>query len=645
MAVVNTDKAVVKFEAEAVGLDEAKKLREEQRMQREAQKEQLRLEKELAAAEAQQKSRIAGVGSAMQAFTVAVKDSNANLGQFSHSLSGIAALFGPWGLAIGGVVALLGQLYEALSSGSKDIENQEKAINDLAAAYESLGETATISAAKQKLAEESATKAAARELAQRQKELEEKTAAMNKQRGLEEEWNIVAIKTRSMADRQEAIAKRDAAQQRAEAYQREIDALKSYINYQEESARETKRFRERQEDDETEHQLRVDAIKAELAERDKKRKEEEQKTDKARQDAARKAQQEELALIKLREETAAKAFGASGAGSVERIEREYALRKQRAQEEFTDERKREIALAELEAQRVIDVEQTRAKVREELQARAAAATVGKGVAETEVQKAEQNWAQRRQSILLESQNLERLQQDYEREFTAAELAQSAEYADVKSREIAAAQELAAAQLKAYEQIDAARQLDLQREQEAIFNKVYAEKSLTKAQKEAASAASTAFNEMSAGLEAWGISSTAVQKAQMLASGIQAGADAIDYGARALAFFATGNAVAGTGMMAAAAGKTAAAAAYAAGVAGLGGAAPSTPSSPSSAGASSFSSSTLTGAGARESNEITVNFAFEGSDNQIASALIRGFNATAGSLGAQKIKKGVISSRV
>ena len=49
-------------------------------------------------------------------------------------------------------------------------------------------------------------------------------------------------------------------------------------------------------------------------------------------------------------------------------------------------------------------------------------------------------------------------------------------------------------------------------------------------------------------------------------------------------------------------------------------------------------------GGGEDRDLTVNFSFEGSDHQIAGAIIRGMNMSSAQLGSQKLRKNVISSR-
>lgn len=610
----------------------------------EAQKKVAAAAKQAAAEVKQQNTLYKKLGLAQKRWGLALKSHAEGFDLFSGMISKTMGLLGPWGAAVGGAIGMLTAFYNRLSK-PPSTEEHEKRINALAAAYASLGQEATLAAAQEKLAAEATTKAMAQEIATRKTELDDLQVEQNKYFGKIREYDRL-LETATGADIERYKNLRAAEKEKAASLQPQIDSLKDYIALQDRTAEKLKDEREMRELEASEQKLR-DAYNAEQEKkRQKAIEEEKRKREKAAQETARQREKEQTALANLRARTEEMAFGASSANAIERLNREYEQKKKLAETEYKNEQRRQQALAELETQRVIAVENEKEKIREDLAKRASAIKMaGGGTGTTNVEKAQAAWQTSRAQMMSEIEELQKLQADYEKNFTSVELSTSVEYLAIKDREKQAAKELAEAELASYSAISDARRKDLDASKEAMFEKIYEQKSLTKAQKEAANAANTAFSSMAAGLEAWGVSSTAVQKMQMIASGIQAGADAIDYGARALAFFATGNPVAGAGMMAAATGKTMAAAAYAAGVADLGGSAPRTSSSLPSAGASSYSANNLTGATPKEPNEITVNFAFEGSDNQIASALIRGFNASAGSLGAQKIKKSVISNRV
>lgn len=642
MALVNPSKAELSLSVQAEGIDDVKKTRDAIKDLRTEELALAKASKELAAAQAEQSAKLGKVGSGMMAAQHVVKDLSAGVGKLTETIGGSLSFFGPWGMAIGGVVAVFGQLWSSLSSGDDAIAKNKEEISKLAEAYRSLGDSATYAAAQQKVQVEDAQRRSVEELIARNQELEQIKAKIAESEGRQlyfhREYNQATESVQAMLEVR--IAEEDRVQKDLIAQR---DALEGYVATQQKALAEEKRAREEREDAETERQHLLAYYREQNQKREKELEDQKRAREKAAADAQKKREAEFAQLAALRQETEDQIFKASSASRLATLEREYEKKRRMAERDFNDSRLRAEALAQIETQRITALETERQRIKEEFAKKSAAIAMVGGEPPTQVEQAEAKWTEKRAKILGELAQLQDLQAQYEREFTASELSSSSEYLDLKQREIEAARVLADEQLKSYALIDEARKKDQEAATQAIFDQVYAEHALTKAQREAADAAAGGFAEMASGLEAWGIQSTAIQKMQMIASGIQAGADAIDYGAKGLAFFASGNPIAGAGMMAAAAGKTAAAAAYAAGVADLGGSAPRTASAPSSA--SAYSSASLTGSAPKESNEITVNFAFEGSDSQIASALIRGLNATTGSLGRQRLKKSVISDRV
>jgi len=642
MGIVNPNNASVSLSLQSEGIEEAKKAREALRAIKEEELAAAKAAKELADAQALQSQKIVKMATGATTAAHVVKDLTGGVGKLSETIGGSLSFFGPWGMAIGGVVALLGQLFDQMGKNEAALQKEQEEISRLAAAYKSLGDSASYAGAQEKLRQEQLADDAAKEVILRSQELHQVQTKIYKYeqeiREIREKQSHAVDSMRDVYDRQIDSIVKAIQKERDRKYQ-----LEEYLEGEKEALAEQKRLREQREDEESEHQHLVAYERERMQKREKEIEEQRQKREKAAADAARQREKELAALAKLRDEAEKMAFKESSAGRIETLEREYEKRKKLAEEEFLDQKRRAQALTQIETMRVIAEEGEKQRIRDELAKKSASITATSSAPQTQTEKAEADWRATRDKILTEVQQLEEIQAQYEREFTATELSSSAEYLAIKDRQIEASKRLAEEELISLSRVSAAREEDARRAQKETFDQVYAQNALTEAQKAAADAAQKGFEAMASGLEAWGVESTAIQKMQMIASGIQAGADAIDYGARALAYFASGNPIAGAGMMAASAGKTAAAAAYAAGVADLGGSAPRTASAPSGGG--SYSSSSLTGSTPKESNEITVNFAFEGSDNQIASALIRGLNATTGSLGRQKLKKNVISERV
>lgn len=637
MPLVNPNKAEVMLSVAAQGIDSASQIQEQIREVNRLNKEQAAIQRELAEAAKAQEGKISKLGGVLKNSGGVVHNISMNFEGLGNAIFGVTSMFGPWGVAVGGAVAIIGSLISKIRDANSAAAENKEYIDQLAAAYASLGESASIAGAKEKIWAEQNSKAVASEMAMMQSRLENLQAQQNQYFAQQREHEDQAIRNLQYGTRWVISEKEraDAARKRGEALQEEIDILKEQIKTEEDIGREAQRRKEQAEDEALDHQYRVEAIRAELQQRE---------------EAKKKRIELAAALKKLEEETLKAAVAANG-DAVEAINQDYDRRVEDAKWFYSTSKDLQAkAIEELEKQRNIALvkeaterEQRRAQLDKEARA-ASGSTAGGG--DSAVAQAEAKAAQVREKLMNELERLDQLRARYESEYTDQELAHHQQYLAIRAAEKAASQDLAKAQLKALSDVSAAREVDAARAEQELYNQIYAQNALTKSQKQMVSAVSTGFGAMAEGIEAWGAGAAVVQKAQMFASGLQAGADAIDYAAQAAAFYAVGNIPAAVGMTAAAAGKTASAAAYAAGLADLGGSSlPTTGSSAAAAAAAGSPVSTMTGASPQQSNEITVNFAFEGSDSQIASALIRGLNATTGSLGRQRLKKSVISDRV
>lgn len=608
-------------------------------------------------AQAKQKAQVGllrSLAGAGQQWTGALKSSAQGLGLLSEGLSKSMGILGPWGAAAGAALGVVTALWTKLSQPA-DTKPAEDQLARLAEAYRKLGVEASLAAAEMAVASEDAEKRSAAELVQAEQRIRELTYQIERD---DRELAQLAQELEGATDSYStmiATAAATAAAERVRAAQDEIDSLRGYVDTQKramqaeiDSAREEsylKSFYAEQERLRKEAQAReqADAVARERA------------ADAAAKQAAARAVQETQQLAQLRVETEKKVFESATEDAVERINYEYRVRAEQAERSFADDARRAQALELIEKQRIIAVEQAQRKADEEraraaedeqrkrdaLTQRAAGLSVAGASPETELEKAQAQWDTLRSRIISDAARVEQAMAEYEQLYTAEELSANAEYLRLNQLRIEAAENLATAHEQAYARISAARAADMEAAKQATFEQVYASRTMTKAQKEAVQSLDDGFSRMAAGAEQLGVASDAITVAQMVASAIKAGADAIEYGAKSLAYFASGNPVAGMGMAAASAGETMAAAAYVKGIADLGGSAPSTPTA--SAAASGGGAQSLTGSASSEPREMTINFAFEGSDQSIAGALIRGLNATSSTIGHQRLRKQMVQS--
>lgn len=586
-----------------------------------------------------------------------LKSSAQGVSFLGEGMSKTLAIFGPWGAAAGAALGIATALWGRLSK-PEDTKPSEDQLARLTEAYKSLGAAASLAAAEMKVAADEAAKQADKELIENEKrirDLQKEIDGINKdfERGYVEIQTWLGTNRATIDDQM-----RNEMQQRAAAAQAELDQRKGYVDFYKQSLKdiqhEEEQAADKARDAEIRRQTAVELNAKDNAARAEARRKEEQDAakraadaEKARQLSVQQRLQQEAKLAALVNEVERANVAASG-DAVAAVNYEYKLKAAQAAKDFTDQKMRQQALALIEQQRLAAVakaEEETQKKRDDLTKRAQSVTLTAVGGDSNLAKAQAAWDTLRAKIIGESQKIDSLLAEYEKTYSAEELKNNSEYLNLKNQQVQAVQNLADAQLNAYDRIAAARQADVDAEKQAIYDKVYAEKSLSKAQKQAVDAAKTGFETMAEGADAWGAASGAIQKANMLASAVQAGADAIDYGAQSLAYFAAGNPVAGAGMAAAAAGKTAAAAAYAAGLLDIGGSAPSQASGAAAAAAAGGGAPALTGVEPRQNDrELTVNFAFQGSDHQIAGAIIRGMNLSSAQLGSQKLRKSVISTR-
>lgn len=628
----------------------------------EAAKAQAAAEEALAAAQAEmaakQKAQVGmlkSLAGAGQQWTGALKSSAEGLGLVSEGLSKSLGILGPWGAAAGAALGVVTALWAKLSKPD-DTSASEQQLAKLTEAYKALGAEASLAAARVKAAADEAAAASDDELLQQEKNIEQWQKDLDAAdkflaKVRQEEIDITG-------DAQKELARQNVlnAESKKKSIEEKIKSAKDYIAWQRQAQRDAQREEERREDEARERELITESNRVRLA---KEQKEREDAARQAKSDADKQQQQAEQARQRatqdrLRQEQrlaalvieADKAEVASTGDIVEAVKHEFDVKRAQAEKEFTDAKLRAKAIEQIERQRILAVqkaEEDAQKKRDDLAKRAAGVTVSRSGPETEVGKVEQQWDQMRSKIVSESQQIAALMAEYEKQYTAEELESSAEYITLKNKQKDAVTALDEETQRYYARLAKAREDDKKKDEEATEEAIEARYGLTEAQKKAVKALDDGFSKMGEHADQFGAASQAITVAQMVASAIKAGADAIEYGAKSIAFFASGNPVAGAGMAAAAAGESAAAAAYIKGIADLGGSAPSQPSAGSAA--ASGGASAMTGSsGGGEDRDLTVNFSFEGSDHQIAGAIIRGMNMSSAQLGSQKLHKNVISSR-
>lgn len=615
------------------------------------------LAKAQAEAAAKQKAQVGllrSLAGAGQQWTGALKSSAQGLGLLSEGLSKSMGILGPWGAAAGAALGVVTALWSKLSQPA-DTKPAEDQLARLAEAYRKLGVEASLAAAEMAVAADDAEKRSAAELVKAEQRIRELTLQIDQD---DRELARLAQDLEGATDSYSTMianAAATAAAERVRAAQDEIDSLRGYVDTQKQAMQA-----------EIDSQREESYLKSFYAEQERLRKEaqareqaestaRERAADAAAKQAAARVAQETQALAQLRADTERKVYEAQTEDAVERIEYEYRVRREQAERSYVDAVRRAEALELIDRQRILAVEAAQRKADEEraraaeeeqrkrdaLSQRAAGLSVAGVAPSTELEKAQAQWDALRGRIISDAQKVEQAMAEYEQLYSAAELSTNTEYLRLNQLRIEAAENLAAAHEQAYARISAARAADMEAAKQATYEQVYASRTMTKAQKEAVRSLDEGFSRMAAGAEQLGVASDAITVAQMVASAIKAGADAIEYGAKSLAYFASGNPVAGMGMAAASAGETMAAAAYIKGIADLGGSAPSTPTA--SAAASGGGAQTLTGSASSEPREMTINFSFEGSDQSIAGALIRGLNATSSTIGHQRLRKQMVQT--
>lgn len=628
----------------------------------EAAKAQAAAEEALAKAQAEAQARekaqvgmlknLAGAGNQ---WTGALKSSAQGIGLLSEGLSKSLGIFGPWGAAAGAALGVVTALWNKLSK-PESVKPTEDEIAKLIAAYDALGDAASYAAAQQKLSEDYAADAAKREYLESSKWLEQNMAAyqaaLDKRKFFaDEEWKYIGTASELYYRDRRKEAEKETADIIKEFEQRKA-AVAQYEDFQRDERQKREHAADEARDAEIRRQTIIDQNRENNAKSDAARRQAEadaqkaqQQSEQARQRAIQSRQQQEQKLAAMIAE-ADKAEVAATGDALEAVKHEYAVKRAQAEKDFTDAKLRAKAIEQIERQRILAVqkaEEDAQKKRDDLAKRAAGVTVSRSGPETEVGKVEQQWDQMRSKIVSESQQIASLMAEYEKQYTAEELESSTEYINLKNKQKDAVTALDEETQKYYARLAKAREDDKKKDEEATEEAIEARFGLTEAQKKAVKALDDGFSKMGEHADQFGAASQAITVAQMVASAIKAGADAIEYGAKSIAYFASGNPVAGAGMAAAAAGESAAAAAYIKGIADLGGSAPSQPSTGSAA--ASGGASAMTGSsGGGEDRDLTVNFSFEGSDHQIAGAIIRGMNMSSAQLGSQKLRKNVISSR-
>lgn len=615
------------------------------------------LAKTQAEAAAKQKAQVGllkSLAGAGQQWTGALKSSAQGLGLLSEGLSKSMGILGPWGAAAGAALGVVAALWNKLSK-PEDTKPAEDQLARLAEAYQRLGTAASLAAAEMAVASEDAEKRSAAELVRAEQQIRSLTYSVEA-----DERELAKIEEELAGEvldydriRLESIA--TGIVERIHQTEDEIRSLRGYVATQK-TAMQAELDLQAEEADlarfwQEQERLRKEAQAREQADAAAR----ERAADAAAKQAAARAAQETQALAQLRADTERKVYEAQTEDAVERIEYEYRVRREQAERSYADAVRRAEALELIEQQRILAVEAAqkraddeRAKAAEEeqrkrdaLTQRAAGLSVAGVAPQTELEKAQAQWDTLRARIIADAAKVEQTMAEYEQMYSAQELSANTEYLRLNQLRIEAANNLATAQEQAYARISAARAADMESAKQATYEQVLASRTLTRSQKDAVNALDEGFSKMAAHADEFGAASTAITAAQMVAAAIKAGADAIEYTAKSTAYFASGNPVAGIGMAAAAAGEAAAAAAYIKGVADLGGSAPSTPAA--STAASGGGAQSLTGSSSAEPREMTINFSFEGSDQSIAGALIRGLNATSSTIGHQRLRKQMVQS--
>lgn len=401
-------------------------------------------------------------------------------------------------------------------------------------------------------------------------------------------------------------------------------------------------------------------VEAEVAEEEEQRRE-------ARKSAVAAAraqlQRDQDALAKIREEGVEAEWAAVEHTEIEQIQHDAERRRKAAEATIKNAKVLASALEAIAEQEAAAVSRA---TEQEAQARAQAVQDAADMAQRAIAgAASYRWDSGATEAGQEQAALERTldeiqkQTDALEEARAALLAAPAEAADetlaqlqaITEQELALDEQLRQAQLAGQAKIAAARERDAWARKKADEDAIRRQYDLTDAQKAALAEQIKGVQMFAeAGQQLFG-NAGVFQAAEMLASGIQSGADAAQYAAKSIAAYASGNIAAGTGYAAAAVASTAAAAKYAAGLAELGArgfqveSAPAETSGASSAGAAAASSRSLTGeAETPQAQELTVNLTFQGEAANVGRYLIDKINGEAYTKGGAKIDTAVMRRR-
>lgn len=557
-------------------------------------------------------------------------------------IGGMLGVFGPWAAAIGFVIDGATKLYDVLAEGDKKAEESKKTIDDLVAAYERLGDAATLAGARQQIAADKSLQYNRERVNQLNDESVAQKKVVDDLRFEVRQREIKLLqgqRERTLAG-QDAVAAEQTLEQVRKRLRNEEAILRTKEGQVEKALQDLATAKEIAGAAEAARKKEEEARKKE-EEAKKKEEAAQREADQRRKEAAAKAAEQARAeaelLTQIRLRADSEIFAAEEHSAQELLDRQTELQLQQAEERIKNEyllvQAREAIWEAAEAKRTKierEAEEKRQSERDkwiaEAAKRSAAATAG-GAQQTETERRLAEVEKQRELLINDAIKWQSLGEDELNDYYS-------EYVDTLAALGTADQQYTELTEKlAQERADA--------EKKAIHDAIKAELSLSDAQKKAADSAQKGLDAMTEGLEAWGKGSQIIQAAQMTAAGIKATCDAIDYSAEAAANFAIGNIAAGVGLAAAAAGKTAAAAAYAKSLAELGFSAFDSGGSSSSAAAAQPTTSSLTGGSGSRTTEINVTMQFAGQAGRLGRYLIDDINAEARTPGGARIESRVL----
>lgn len=592
-------------------------------------------------------AKLAGVNDKLMGMRT--KDVSAELKNLGGALSMIPGPVGMVALAVTSVIGVFSTLKDLLSDGvDPAAEKNTQTILDLAGAYEALGDAASAAAAEQKLEAEAAIKEAKEQINEifDQAKAEDALAEAARKEVEDAKRKLALLKEQGVVYGKQKLDLEKLVAHRTEDAKKHEEAAKSAraqleIGFKQLNLEKDKLKQLTLETDERKKQekLAEEASKRAEAENEARRKEQEAR-EKAAAERAKQRRQAEIDAVAGYQKAAADAVWAAEEHSAqETLDREQAAKRAAAEASIKDAQRLSEALAAIDleyfarrnqqAKKDAEAEQ---KMRSEIAARAAEAKGGGGE-DPEIKRInaqlEKLRVDRAKLLELSGDDFAKygdLLRQVNEGILASENARAAREATLNEESIARINDEAAA-IK-----------------QATYDRVYAEKSLSAAQKAAVDAQVKGLDALSEGLDAWGKGATVIKAAQMTASAIQAAADAIDFTAQSIASFAIGNVGAGVGLAAAAAGKTAAAAAYAKGLLDLGFSAPNTSSSSSQSSTTSQaapSTSQLTGESEDRDTYLNVTMQFAGQAGRLGRYLIEEINTEARTAGGARVNSNVI----